>query len=91
VLFPDEVIHYRAFGTGDVGISPIGLQRQAWGIALAAEEYAGRFWANNARPGGVLATDKAISDPDYERALRRYRNAARGARETRSWRCSTTG
>jgi HK97 family phage portal protein len=78
VLFPDEVIHYRAFGTGEVGISPIGLQRQAWGIALAAEEYAGRFWANNARPGGVLATDKAISDPDYERALRRYRNRHEG-------------
>lgn len=73
VLFADEVIHYRAFGTGDVGISPIGLQRQAWGIALAAEEYAGRLWANNGRPGGVLQSDKPINDVEYERALRRYR------------------
>lgn len=78
VLLADEVIHYRAFGTGEVGISPIGLQRQAWGISLAAEEYAGRFWANNARPGGVLATDKPINDLDYERALRRYRNRHEG-------------
>jgi HK97 family phage portal protein len=78
VLFADEVIHYRAFGTGEVGISPIGLQRQAWGISLAAEEYAGRFWANNARPGGTLYTDKPINDADYERALRRYRNRHEG-------------
>jgi HK97 family phage portal protein len=78
VLFPDEVIHYRAFGTGEVGISPVGLMRQAWGIALAAEEYAGRFWANNGRPGGVLYSDKPITDPDYERALRRYRSRHEG-------------
>lgn len=78
MLFADEVIHYRAFGTGDVGISPIGLQRQALGIAIAAEEYAGRFWANNARPGGTLSTDKPINDADYEKALRRYRNKHEG-------------
>lgn len=78
VLLADEVIHYRAFGTGEVGISPIGLQRQAWGIMLAAEEYAGRFWANNARPGGTITTDRPITDADYERALRRYRNRHEG-------------
>jgi HK97 family phage portal protein len=82
ILFPEEVIHYRAFGTGDVGISPIGLQRQAWGISLAAEEYAGRFWANNGRPGGVLYSDKPINDTDYERALRRYRNRHEGLRNS---------
>lgn len=73
VLFGDEVIHLTAFGTGELGISPIGVARQAIGIAVAAEEYAGRFWANDGRPGGVIQTKTPIPDPDYERALRRWK------------------
>lgn len=73
VLFGDEVIHLTAFGTGELGIPPIGVARQAIGIALAAEEYAGRFWANDARPGGVIQTKEPIPDKDYDRALRRWK------------------
>jgi len=78
-LFADEVIHLRAFGTSsNLGISPIGVARQAIGIALAAEEYAGRFWSNDARPGGVLYTDQPIGDKEYERAQRRWRGRHQG-------------
>ncbi len=73
VLFPDEVIHLSAFGTGELGIPPIGVARQAIGIAIAAEEYAGRFWANDARPGGVIQTKETIAPKDYDRALRRWK------------------
>ena len=48
-----EILHIRGFTTrgGLVGVSPISEHRQALGVALAAEEYAGRMYANDATPG----------------------------------------
>jgi HK97 family phage portal protein len=77
---PWEVVHIRAFGTGDVGISPIGVARQAIGEQLAAEEYAGRFWQNDARPGGVVEYSKKLNDADHAEALRRWRSAHEGVK-----------
>lgn len=77
-LDPSEIIHVRAFGTGDVGISPIGVARQAIGEALAAEEYAGRFWQNDARPGGIIEYARKLNDADHAEALRRWRSAHEG-------------
>jgi hypothetical protein len=74
------VVHIRAFGTGDVGISPIGVARQAIGEQLAAEEYAGRFWQNDARPGGVVEYSKKLNDADHAEALRRWRSAHEGVK-----------
>jgi HK97 family phage portal protein len=75
---PWEIIHIKAFGTGDVGISPIGVARQAIGEALAAEEYAGRFWQNDARPGGIIQYERKLADADHAEALRRWRSAHEG-------------
>lgn len=81
-LSADEVIHIRAFGTGDVGISPIGVARQAIGEQLAAEEYAGRFWQNDARPGGVIQYEKKLTDDDHKEATRRWESMHRGVRRS---------
>lgn len=75
---PWEVVHIKAFGTGDVGISPIGVARQAIGEQLAAEEYAGRFWQNDARPGGIIEYSRKLNDSDHAEALRRWRGAHQG-------------
>lgn len=73
-LTADEVIHIRAFGTGkgNVGLSPIGVARRAIGIGIAADEYAGRFFANDGRPGGVLYTDKPMNDEQFQTFKRRW-------------------
>lgn len=36
---------------GLVGVSPIGLARESIGLALAADEYGGRYFSNNAQVG----------------------------------------
>lgn len=48
-----EILHIRGFTLrgGLVGISPIAEHRNAIGVALAAEEFAGRAYANDATPG----------------------------------------
>ena len=81
-LHPREVIHLRAFGTGDVGISPIGLARQAIGEQLAAEEYAGRFWSNDGRPGGVIQYEKKLTDPDHKEAVNRWNSMHKGVKRS---------
>lgn len=49
---------------GVVGVETMSVAREALGLALAAEGYAARFFANDARPGGILTTDQAFKDPE---------------------------
>jgi HK97 family phage portal protein len=58
----DDVLHVPGEGfDGLRGKSVIGwAARQGAGIALAAEEFAGRFFSNGARPDFALTTDKKV-------------------------------
>lgn len=65
---PDEILHFRGLSLdGQVGLSPIQQARQALGNSLALEEFQGRFWANNARPGGVLKHPNELSEKAQKR------------------------
>ena len=58
-----QVLHIKGFGVdGYKGLSPIGLARQAVGLALATEEFGSRFFGNGARPGSVLEHPGKLSD-----------------------------
>lgn len=52
-LGTSDILHVRGFTLrgGLQGVSPISEHRQALGVALAAEEFAGRSYANDATPG----------------------------------------
>lgn len=51
VLRRDQVWHLRGLmDDGVVGLNPIEMNREAIGGAIAAAEYANRFWANDAKP-----------------------------------------
>lgn len=57
---------------GLVGISPIEMQRDAIGGALAAQSYSSRFFANDARPtSGWLEIPGKFADADAKRTFRR--------------------
>lgn len=63
-LSPDDVLHIPGLGfDGIMGYSPIALERNAIGLGLAAEEYGGKFFANGARPSGVLTHPNTVKDP----------------------------
>lgn len=53
-LDPMRVLHLRLRGDRLVGWSPIRTARESIGLAMAAEEFAARFYNNNAQPGIVL-------------------------------------
>jgi len=63
-LGPDEVLHIPGLGfDGVMGYSPVALAKNAIGLNIAAEEYGGRFFANNATPSGILSTAGTLKDP----------------------------
>ena len=60
-----QILHIPFLGfDGAIGYSPLAMARQAVGLGLAAEEYAGRFYANNARPNLALTTTVGVKDPE---------------------------
>jgi HK97 family phage portal protein len=64
----DEIMHIPGFGfDGLVGYSKITLDRNAIALALSTEEFGGKFFENDARPGVVLLHPKAMKDVAYER------------------------
>ena len=75
-LAPEDVLHIPGLGfDGVMGYSPIALEKAAIGLGIAAEEYGSRFFANGARPSGILTHPNTVKDPA---ALRASWNAAYG-------------
>ncbi len=64
ILPAEDVLHIPGLGfDGLIGYSPIAMARNAVGMALACEEYGASFFANGARPGGVLQHPGVLKDP----------------------------
>lgn len=63
-LSPSDVLHIPGLGfDGLVGYSPIAMAKNAIGLAIAAEEYGSKFYANGAAPSGVLEHPGTLKDP----------------------------
>ena len=76
VLDPTEVMHIPGLGfDGIMGYSPIALEKNAIGLALASEEYGSKFFGNGARPSGILTHPNTVKNP---KALRESWNSAYG-------------
>lgn len=51
----DEVLYFRGLSlNGWSGLSPIGLQRETIGLALATQDHGARMFKNGAKPSGLL-------------------------------------
>jgi len=78
-----DVLHLRSLSTdGLLGLSPIALQREKLGQAKASEDYRSRFFANDARPGGVLQTDKQLGDVAFARLEKHWKQQHEGLSNT---------
>ena len=67
-LTREQMFHVSGISyDGITGLSPIGVAREAVGLAKATEIYGNKFFANGARPGGVLEHPGTIKDPEKVR------------------------
>ena len=74
-----EVLHIRGLSSdGLVGLSPIQVHRQAVEVEQAEREFAGRFFGNNARPGGILKTQGRLSADAATRLKASWESVHRG-------------
>ena len=63
-LSPSDVLHIPGLGfDGLVGYSPIAMAKNAIGLAIAAEEYGSKFYANGSAPSGILEHPGTLKDP----------------------------
>ncbi len=61
------IVHVTGLSTdGIVGLSPIRLAAQALGLALAGEEYAGRFFGQGSHVDGYLTSDQKLTATQAE-------------------------
>jgi HK97 family phage portal protein len=66
----DEILHFKGLSNdGIVGLSPVALAREAFGLTMAAENYGSRFFANAARPSGVLSHPQTLK-PEAQKKLK---------------------
>lgn len=78
VAAPFEILHYRWFGTGPEGLSPIGVARQQVGISVAATAYIGGFFERDATPETVLTLEKNLTDAQYNRLVQQLEDRHQG-------------
>ncbi len=75
-LPPEDILHIPGLGfDGVMGYSPIALERNAIGLAIASEEYGSKFFSNGARPSGILTHPNTVKNPG---ALRESWNSIYG-------------
>ena len=73
IIFPrGEIWHLRGLSSdGLMGLSPIELARDSLGTALAAQDYGGRFFANDAKPtGGWIEFAGTFKDSEARKVFR---------------------
>lgn len=79
-LRQDEIHHWRGLSSdGIVGMSPIEAERESIGMALAAQDYAARFFANDATPPGTIEHPQKISDDAHRRLRNTWQQTGTGA------------
>jgi HK97 family phage portal protein len=82
ILPRGEVWHLRGLSSdGLLGMSPIELARENLGMALAAQDYGARFFANDAKPtGGWIEFPGSFKDSEAKKVFREsYQQAQSGA------------
>lgn len=74
-----KILHIPGFGyDGTCGVSPIRAAREGLGLALAAEEYGGRFFGNGSLATGVLQTDQFLDQDDAKKLKELWRLGGSG-------------
>jgi len=65
VILQNEMLHWRDFSSdGIVGESRITQAAETIGLSMAVEKYAGRFFKNDAKPGGILLHPGTFKDKE---------------------------
>jgi HK97 family phage portal protein len=68
---------------GRIGMSTVWLARQTLGLALATEKFGAKYFANFARPGGLLKLPTNMKQEDRDKAKQSWMEAQGGENSNR--------
>ena len=74
-----EILHIPGFGfDGVAGLSAVRMARESLGLALAAEEFGGKFFANGSLSTGILQTDDRLTQEQADRLYSKWQQKRAG-------------
>lgn len=74
-----EILHIPGFGyDGVCGVSPVRLAREGLGLALAAEEFGGRFFGSGSLMSGILQTEQRLTKDQADALKARWKAKVSG-------------
>jgi HK97 family phage portal protein len=84
MIAAEDMLHLRGMASWNslVGMSRVGVMREAIGLALSQEQQAARLAGTGARPAGVLQTKDKLSPDVIERLKEQWQKNYGGLRNT---------
>jgi len=74
-----NILHIKGLSyDGLLGLPPMRAAKEAIGLGLAAQKYAAKFFANDARPGGILEHPGQLSDEASARLRKSFEKTHEG-------------
>ena len=90
-FMPQDVIYFRNFDPNNDlgGLSPLSVVLSEVNAEVNAARYVAGFFANDARPSGLLTTDQHMPDAEIERAIKWWEKLFKGV--TERWKTGVLG
>ena len=82
VLSSDSVWHWKMFGNGTIGLSPLSYARNSVSVGLAGDKRIGQIYSNAGKPSGVLTIDSTLTDEQRSRVRDRFKDLVQGGTDT---------
>lgn len=80
ILLPRDILHIKWLSyQGNVGIAPLQAASEVFGSNLALMKHGNKWFANGARPSGVVETDAELNETDYKKVDGSIKTAYSGA------------
>jgi len=79
-FLPEQIVHFKFSDPQNEfwGLAPVAITMRQARLEGKMKEFGEKFFENDATPGGVLRTDRILSDPTYNRLKKRWDNRHKG-------------
>jgi len=75
----EDVIHFRGFGDGFIGLGAVDHARECIGLGLAQQKHASTFYRNGMKPSVIVEYPKVMTDAMYDAFLAKWKQSHSGA------------
>lgn len=82
VLASESVWHWKMFGNGVVGLSPLGYGKHSVSVGLSADSRIGQVFRNAGKPAGILTIDGTLTEEQRKLVRERFRSLVEGPTDT---------